>query len=51
MSQTNSVNFGCGKEDAEEGLHGKGVRHDDVAWWNVGVYSDDGQTKDGVFDM
>ena len=29
----------------------KGFRHDDVAWRNVGVYCDDGQTKAVVFDM
>jgi hypothetical protein len=29
----------------------KGIRHDDVAWRNVGVYSDNGQTKAVMFDM
>jgi hypothetical protein len=28
-----------------------GCRHDDVAWRNVGVYTDAGQTKAVVFDM
>ena len=29
----------------------KGIRHGDVAWRNVGVYCEDGQTKAVVFDM
>jgi hypothetical protein len=29
----------------------KGIRHDDVAWRNVGVYCQGGQTKAVVFDM
>ena len=29
----------------------KGMHHDDVAWRNVGVYSDDGQTKAVMLDM
>jgi hypothetical protein len=29
----------------------KGFRHDDVAWRNVGVYREGGQTKAVVFDM
>lgn len=29
----------------------KGIRHDDVAWRNVGVYRQGGQTKAVVFDM
>lgn len=28
-----------------------GIQHDDMAWPNVGVCSDDGQTKVVVFDM
>jgi hypothetical protein len=30
---------------------GKGFRHDDVAWRNVGIYCQGGQTKAVVFDM
>jgi hypothetical protein len=29
----------------------RGIRHDDVAWRNVGVYREKGQTKAVVFDM
>lgn len=29
----------------------KGIRHDDVAWRNVGVYREGDQTKAVVFDM
>lgn len=29
----------------------KGFRHDDVAWRNVGIYEQDGETKAVVFDM
>ena len=29
----------------------KGIRHDDVAWRNVGVYREGGRTKAVVFDM
>jgi len=34
-----------------EDFMGKNFRHNDVAWRNVGVYSDGGETKAVVFDM
>jgi hypothetical protein len=39
------------KETLTDDFMGKGIRHDDVAWRNVGVYRQGGQTKAVVFDM
>jgi len=35
----------------KEDYVGKGFYHDDVAWRNIGVYTDNGETKAVIFDM
>jgi hypothetical protein len=49
--QTQSTLDAVKKTLRNDDFVGKRIFHDDVAWPNVGVYSDDGQTKAGVFDM